>query len=610
MAIDPTRVAYYTDGSYGYNAGFFINPLVDIFEGGLNYIDPHDASGIFKFDYEFVKGLKFTGLANVNYVLTNKTAKSNKLYYKDFFTETIYEKGQNALEERRDYKGYYNLQGLLSYNKTIGMHNFDALLAYQQESQQSNWISASRTGYPTDLVWVLNGGPKTDWTNDGNAQHWAIASVIGRLNYSYAGKYMLSASFRSDASSRFAKENRWATFPSAAIAWRLSEESFMLATKGIIDDLKIRASWGQNGASQGLGLYPSYSTIQMGSIALNNNYLQTAKPGNIGNTELGWERTEMLNLGVDFRTLNGRLGFTADYYIKNSKDILIGLPVPLEYGFGKPKVNIGELENKGWEVELRWNDVISGFRYEIAGNISDNKNKVKDLGGTGPWVGNPYNDVGLPFNSIYGYEALGLFQSDEEVKNSPFQNANTKAGDVKYKNQNPDVDDKIDAKDRVVIGDPYPHYLFGLRLNGEYKGFDISMFFQGVGQRDLIFNTQAVRPLNDSPIFEHQMDYWSPENTDAKYPRILNKTDGNHNYQVSDYWKINGGYIRMKNLQIGYSLPKSILSKTGFSRTRLYLSANNLLSISNTVPGWDPEANASLSYPFSRTYSLGLNLQF
>ncbi len=607
LAGTPNQVAYYTDGSYGYNAGFFINPLIDIFEGGHKYYDRHDASGIIKIDYEIIDGLKFTGLANANFVFGNTSQHGKKLYYRDFLTGAETVKGENGLTERRDHKTYYNLQALLNYKKSFGNHNIDALVGYQQENEKNNWISAGRSGYPTDLVWVLNAGPKDNWSNDGNAEHWAISSVIGRLNYDYENKYILTASFRSDASSRFAKGNRWSTFPSVALAWRISQESFMKGTQNILDDLKIRGSWGQTGAATGLGLYPSYTTISMDGVVINNTWLQTAKLNKIGNTELGWERTEMLNFGLDALLLNSRLGVSGEYYIKTTKDILIGLPVPLEYGFGKPNVNIGEMENKGWEIEVRWNDKIGNVRYGVSANLSDNKNKVLDLAGTGPWK-DGYTDEGLPFKSLYGYESLGLFQSEEEVKNAPFQNSKTGAGDVRYKDQN--GDNKIDANDRVIIGDPYPHYLFGINLNADYKGFDVFMMFQGIGKKDLILNDQAVRPLFDTPIFKHQTDYWSPSNTDAKYPRILNKDDGSHNYEKSDFWKIKAGYLRMKNLQIGYSLPSQILAPTGFSRVRAYFSVNNLFTISDFVPGWDPEIGNALTYPFSRTYSFGLNVQF
>ncbi|WP_052332386.1 SusC/RagA family TonB-linked outer membrane protein [Bacteroides neonati] len=606
VGMEPNKVAYYTDGSYGYNPGFFINPLVDLYEAGNKKYDRHDASGIMKLDYEIIDGLKLTGIANVNYVFGNTTSRSRELHYKDFFTQQEYKALQNGLTEKREYKAYYNLQALLNYKKTFGKHSVDGLIGYQQENEKSNWISAGRSGYPTDLLWVLNGGPKDNWNNDGNAEHWAIASVIGRLNYDYANKYILSASFRSDASSRFTKSNRWSTFPSVALAWRVSQEKFMEKTSSWLDDLKIRATWGQNGASTGLGLYPSYTTIAMDGVVLNNTYIQTAKLDKIGNQELGWERTEMFNVGMDFKLLSNRLSITGEYYIKTTNEILIGLPVPLEYGFGKPNVNIGKMKNNGWEVVVGWNDEINGFRYGISANLSDNDNEVLDLAGTGPWK-DGYTDEGLPFKSIYGYESLGLFQTDEEVKNAPFQNAKTGKGDIRYKDQN--GDNKITADDRIVIGDPYAHFLYGVNLNASYKNFDISMLFQGVGKKDKIMNDDSVRPLKQS-IYEHQLDYWSENNTDAKYPRILNKEDADHNYQVSDFWKINAGYLRMKNLQIGYSLPKKCLTNIGFSNVRAYLSADNLFTISNFVPGWDPEVSKALTYPFSRTFSFGLNVQF
>ena len=609
IQADPTMVAYYTDGSYGYNPGFFTNPLVPLYEGGQKYTNRHEASGIFKLDYEIIDGLKFTGIANVKYTFKNEESRACKVFYKNYFTQEVFENGENSFSDRRDYNAYYNLQALLNYKKSFGIHNLDILAGYQQESENSDWLKGARSGYPTDIIWELNPGPKDNWSNDGNGEHWALASFIGRINYDYDNKYILSLSMRSDASSRFAKGSRWSTFPSVAAAWRISQESFMKGIRSWLDDLKIRASWGQTGSATGLGLYPSYTLISTGGLILNNTYQQIASLKTIGNQELTWEHSDMLNLGLDVKVLNSRLNFTGEYYIKNTKDILLEMPVPLEYGFGKPNMNVGEVRNKGWELSLSWNDRINDFGYSISGNLSDNRNEVIDLGGTGPWKGsNTYTDVGLPFNSIYGYESMGLFQSDEEVANAPFQNSNTAAGDIRYKNQN--GDNKIDANDRVVIGDPNPHFLYGVNLGFDYKNFDLNMFFQGIGQKDRVIMDNFVRPFYDSSIFEHHLDYWTPENTGAKYPRILNKDDGTHNYQQSDYWMINAGYFRMKNLQIGYTIPREILRPAGFDRVRVYFSANNLFTVSDFVPGMDPESEKSVSYPFARTYSFGLNVQF
>lgn len=609
IGADPTMVAYYTDGTYGYNSGFFTNPLVALYEGGQKYINRHEASGIFKLEYEFIEGLKFTGIANVKYTFKNEESRSRKMFYKNFFTQEVFEKGENSFSDRRDYNAYYNLQALLNYKKSFGVHNLDILAGYQQESENSDWLKGARSGYPTDIIWELNPGPKDNWSNDGNGQHWALASFIARINYDYDNKYILSLSMRSDASSRFAKGSRWSTFPSVAAAWRISQESFMGGTRDFLDDLKIRASWGQTGNATGLGLYPSYTLISTGGLILNNSYQQIASLKTIGNQDLTWEHSDMLNFGLDVKMFNSRLNFTGEYYVKNTKDILLEMPVPLEYGFGKPKVNVGQVRNKGWELSLGWNDRINDFGYSISGNLSDNRNEVVDLGDTGPWKSaTNYTEVGLPFNSIYGYESMGLFQSDEEVEAAPFQNSNTSAGDVRYKNQN--GDDKIDANDRVVLGDPNPHFLYGLNLAFDYKNFDLSMFFQGIGQKDRVILDNFVRPFNDSSIFEHHLDYWSENNPGAKYPRILNKNDGDHNYQQSDYWMINAGYFRMKNLQIGYTIPHEILRSAGFDRIRLYFSTNNLFTISDFVPGMDPESAKSVSYPFARTYSFGLNVQF
>lgn len=608
--MNPTYVAYYTDGTYGDNANQVINSIAYLHENGHELKDTHDASGIFKLDYEILDGLKLTGLANVNYVFGNVTTIGRQFNFTNFFTKEEKPYGQNTLTEKRTMKSYYNLQALLTYQKKIKEHSFDILAGYQQENQKDDWISAYRDGFPTDLIHVLNGGSKERWENDGNAEHWSIASFIGSLNYDYASKYLLTFKVRTDGSSRFATGQQWSTFPSVAGAWRVTGEEFMKGTSSFLDDLKIRASWGITGASSGLGLYPSYTTIGMGGVALNNTYKQTAYLKTLGNTDLGWEKTNMVDIGADALLLNNRLGVTFDYYIKRTNDILIELPVPMEYGLGKPKVNIGEVENKGWELELKWNDRVGKVNYQIQGNISNNTNEVLDLGGTGPWK-DKYSDVGLPMNSLYGYEAIGYFQSEEEIANSPFQNVKNKPGDIKYKNQNDD--NKIDGDDRVVIGDSNPHFLYGLRLSADYKGFDLSMFFQGIGQKDYLMSGPGVQPLTDGgkgPVFTHQLDYWTADNRDAKYPRLLENNQAGFNYEKSDFWKINAGYFRMKNLQVGYNFSKSLLKNSAFQRLRLYFTASNFFTIDSFVPGYDPETNNAYSYPLARTYAFGLNVQF
>lgn len=607
--MNPTYLAKYTDGNYAYNSNGIVNPLAFLYESGNWQNDIHDASGIFKISYNFLDNLKLTGLANVNYVFSKDSKMMRQFHIIDYNSKDNVTLGENSLDENRDYKAYYNLQVLLTYQKQIKNHSIDILAGYQQENEKSDWISAYRDGFPTDLVHVLTGGSQDNWSNDGNGNHWAIASFLGRINYDYAGKYLLTFNIRSDASSRFAKGHRWATFPSVATAWRITGEEFM-NNISFMDDWKIRATWGKTGSSSGLGLYPSYTTIGIGNTVLNNTWIQTGYLQNLGNTELGWETTTMLDFGTDIQLLKNRLGLTFDYYIKNTNNILIGLPVPMEYGFDKPNVNIGKVQNRGWELELHWNDKIGNVNYGIQANLSNNKNEVKDLAGTGPWK-EGYTDVGLPMNSIYGYEALGFFQSEEEIAESPFQNVKNKPGDIKYKDQNGDK--KIDGDDRIILGDPAPHYLFGLRLNAEWKGFDVSVFFQGIGKKDYIMRGPGVQPLSDSgkgPVFKHQLDYWTEDNRDATYPRILDNVQGSFNYATSDFWKINAGYLRMKNLQLGYNFSNSLIKNTGFSNLRVFFSASNLFTIDNFVSGYDPESGSAYSYPLSRTYSFGLNVQF
>ena len=549
--------------------------------------------------------------------LTFKTIASYNYYTKGYNGYTAYNDRTFGTQDRKDsfslnqsQSTSLGLEAFLNYDWSNEHHRVSAMAGFSTSDTNGAWLNSSANDFPADNIRKisLTNDPSSKQTDGGLDLKTRFLSYFGRLTYTLNDRYIVTATVRRDGSSNFGAGNRYGTFPSASVAWRLSEEKFIKDLE-LFSNLKLRAGWGQTGNANGLGLYPSYTLVSTGGLILNNSYQQIAQLKTIGNTELTWEHSDMFNIGLDARLLNSRLSFTGEYYVKNTRDILLAMPVPLEYGFGKPNVNIGQVRNKGWELSLGWSDRVNDFGYSISANLSDNRSKVVDLGDTGPWKGsNTYTEVGLPFNSIYGYESMGLFQSDKEVADAPFQNSKTGAGDIRYKDQN--GDNKIDANDRVVLGDPNPHFLYGLNLSLDYKNFDLGMFFQGVGQRDRIVNDNFVRPLNDASIFEHQLDYWTPQNTDARYPRILNKSDANHNYENSDYWMINAGYLRMKNLTLGYTIPRKVLSSTGFSRVRVYFTANNLFTISDFVPGMDPEASSAWAYPFARTYSFGLNVQF
>ncbi|TKG95586.1 SusC/RagA family TonB-linked outer membrane protein [Puteibacter caeruleilacunae] len=622
--MNPTMLAYYTDGTYGYNAWAIPNAIGAFEQAGIHEQNNHDANGIFKVDYKILPGLTFNGIANVNYKNKERTAQGKKWSLTDYFTKETVEFGTNTLKEWRKHESYYNLQALLNYEKSFGKHNIKALLGYQQENYRGEWLDAYRTNFPTDVLTVLNAGPSENWSNGGSAEHWAIASGLGRINYDFDNKYMVTFSVRTDGSSRFSEGNQWSTFPSIAAAWRVTGENFAQGITSKVDDLKLRVSLGETGSSSGLGLYPSYTTIGMGGIVLDNQWSQTAYLKAIGNEDLKWERTRMLDIGMDAIALDGHLNFTFDWYRKFTKDILIKLPVPYEYGFGDTKVNIGEVENKGWEVQAAYNDKIGDWSYGVSVNLSNNKNKVLDLAETGPWKGSrTITQVGLPLNSFYLYKSDGYFQSQQEVTDHAKQHNENAAGDIRYVDQitvdtNDDgipdeADGKINGDDRVAMGNSNPHYLYGIKLTGGWKNFDASIFFQGVGKHEIFVSGGGIQPLTDNghgPISKHQLDYWTTNNTNSAYPRLLASNKTNSNYWNSDFWVRDAAYLRCKNIQIGYTLPKNVISRLGFDYLRFFASGSNLFTITDFIDGYDPETPGQNNYPLARTFAFGLNIKF
>ena len=621
--MNPTMLAYYTDGSYGYNAWAIPNVIAAFNTAGHVKESRHNPNGIFKFKYNILEGLTFNGIANVDYRFNNRTGQQRKWSLTDYFTKETRTFGTNSLEEQRYHKKYYNLQALLNYKKSLGNHNFDILAGYQQEKQEDNTLKAYRTNYVTDLLTTIKAGPKEDWSNDGWADHWAIASLIGRVNYDYKSKYIASFTIRNDGSSRFSEDNRWSSFKSFSGAWRITGENFAQAITNYVNDFKLRASFGETGAATGLGLYPSYTTLGMGGIVLDNKYVNTAYLNTIGNPNLTWERTKMLDIGFDALAFDSKVNVVFDWYRKYTEDILIKMPVPREYGFGNTPVNIGEIENRGWELQVTYRNQINDWSYSATANISNNKNEVLDLAGTGPWKGDWLTQEGYPRGEFYGYESAGYFTSEEDVANHAFQHNENAPGDIKYVDQitvDTDgdgiadaTDGKINGDDRVPLGNDNPHFLYGFKLNVGWKNLDFSAVFQGVGEHKVYVGGPNIQPLTDNghgPIYKHQLDFWTPDNENAEFPRLLASNKTNSNYWRSDFWLRDAAYFRCKNIVIGYKIPSTYLEKIGLSYARLYVSGSNLFTIDNYVDGYDPEAPGSNTYPLARTIAFGANIKF
>jgi len=440
--------------------------------------------------------------------------------------------------------------------------------------------------------------------------------------YNFQNKYFLQGNIRFDGSSRFYKDYRWGSFPSFSAGWVMSEESFMKSIP-TISFLKLRGSWGTLG-NERIGNYPYQAALnfETNSLFYQGNTTvsaQSAAQWQYAIRDISWEKTESFDIGLDANFFDNKLRFTGDYYKKTTKDMLLQLQIPMYLGFDNPNQNTGKMNTNGWEFEIGWNDKIGDLDYSISANLSDFKSVMGDLGGT-EFLGDQIKRKGSEFNEWYGYVSDGLYQTQADVDASPKLNANVKAGDVRYKDISGPTgvpDGKISPEyDRVLLGGSLPRYMYGANISLGYKNFDFSVVFQGIGDQNVRLNNTMVQPLLENyGNFPAILDgkYWSKYNTDAqnlgaRYPRFTNTSAGN-NYAMSDFWLFNGAYLRVKNVTLGYNVPKFITEKVKLQGIRLYASVSDLFSINNYPKGWDPEMS-STAYPITTSFIFGASVKF
>lgn len=340
---------------------------------------------------------------------------------------------------------------------------------------------------------------------------------------------------------------------------------------------------------------------------------------------ISWETTKTFGLGLDVALLDGRLRLTADYYYKITKDMILDVDIPDYVGYDNPQQNTGKMKTTGFEIEMSWNDHINDFHYGISANLSDYRSKMGYLGGN-QFLGDRIKRMGSYFNEWYGYRTDGIFQTSEEIANTPVMNNNVKPGDIKYLKADPTDNSPISPdRDRVLLGNSQPRFLYGATLNADYKGFDLNISMQGIGKQLQCKKTEMVQPLrNNFGAIPRLIDgkYWSNYNTpeqnaEAKYPR-LTSTQSGHNYAMSDFWLFNGAYFRLKNITVGYTVPKHLTEKLSIKSLRIYLSANDILCFSKYPKGWDPENSSDVIggtdnkdfYPITRSILGGINIKF
>ena len=585
-------------------------------------------SGTLSADYKIIDGL----VATVTGAYVN-----NQQHYRAFqkFIQYNANKKTDPNKLNENYYGWHraSFDALLNYDKSFGQHNLKAMAGWHTEKYDYTQNTMERKNFPTNDLTDMNAGDASTQKNTGYNRELAMVSWFGRVNYDYAGKYLFEANIRSDASSRFADGHRWGYFPSFSAAWRLSEENFMEDAREWLSNFKVRASWGLLGNQDALSdYYPWMNTYSLDANyplggSLQTGYYQASYKLNT----ISWEKARTWGIGFD-ATIKDKINVTFDYYDRKTTGIIMDVPVPQEFGLGAYKDNVGEMANRGVEAMISYNNKWGDWSFGVTGNIAYNKNEILDLGSedankegmTDPNNGNMRRAIGRSLNTYYAYKTDGFFDSDADAQawmdkyagqsGYPFGNRKFKGGDLIYQDTN--GDGKITADDRTFIGSTDPKVTFGISLNAGYKGFDLSMVFSGAAGVRRLINQEATGYFlgDDSHPATVWLDSWTPENKDAKMPRIAyNTTSPSLSSNVmSDFWIQNASYLRMKNLQFGYTLPKKILSSVGIQNVRFYYSVENLFTIHNMLINVDPEipSERASNFPLTQTHAFGVNVTF
>ncbi|WP_460941643.1 TonB-dependent receptor [Spirosoma daeguense] len=617
--VPPIYSDQYLDGRWGTGKDG-INPVAQVNDGGTDQTVNNQLIARFGINFKPLEGLTLTGVAAPRYDFNKSKSFSKIIQYTDLSdpSRVLYRNQANTILTEARPEGFtFNGQFLVNYVKTLGsQHNLDALAGYEENYNYSESLTSARTGYTLTSFPYLDLGSLALRDNSGAASEYALRSFFGRLKYNYQNKYYLQANLRYDGSSRFNPNYRWALFPSFSAGWAISEEPFLRQVKSL-SFLKLRASWGQVG-NERIGNYPYQA-----SIVFNNAiFYQGGQKVSAGTgaqsvyaiPNISWETAETFDVGLDASFFGNKLNLTADYYNKNTRNILLTLDIPRFLGYANPNQNAGRLNARGWELELSWRDQKGDFRYSVAGNLSDSKTQLVDLKGT-QLLGDKAQIQGGEFNEWFGYRSAGLFQTQEEVNKSAVLNANTKPGDIKYVDI--DGDGKITSdKDKVLLGGSLPRYIYGGTVSVGYKRLDFSVVFQGVGKVLARRTSVQAQPfLEGFGNVSQEIDgkFWSvtksaDENRQARYPR-LSQTSSANNYTMSDFWLISGAYLRVKNLTVGYDLSPLVSKKLHMQGLRLFVAANDVFSLNRFPTGWDPEVDAT-TYPIVRTFMAGVSAKF
>lgn len=628
--LSPLMPVKHPDGHYA-GQGSYTNPVAIMEQGGNAQYKQNDLWMTGAVKITPIKGL----VINADYTW-NFYGKSSNQHVQNFYdytavpgTENYYPWTNPSSVTVTNNDDYYNaFNAFAEYTFSLKeKHNFKVMVGYNQENKHKKYHYAGRKNLIDSSNPSLNLA-YGDMAMNGSETHWSVNGFFARINYDYKGKYLLELNGRYDGSSKFPHGDRYAFFPSASVAWRVSEEKFWEPIRGWFDNFKLRASYGSLG-NQALdesryGNFPYLATYgintKYGALLNGTRPVAVSVPGLVS-ASFTWETVNQIDFGFDASFFDGRLNTSFDWYRRNTKDMLTaGQALPAVLGTSVPQENAADMKTVGWEVSLEWNDRLSnGFGYHIKGVLSDYQASITKFSNPTKLLGTHY--VGEKLNEIWGYVSNGLFQSDEDAKaadQSYLSGGSWGAGDVKYEDLNNDGKIDIgkntldDSGDRKIIGNSTPRYSYGITAGFDYKGFDFEMFWQGIGKRDYWlggsqfwgFTDEWCTPLTSS------LDYWTEDNRDAYFPRLHHYGVNGGNHQVSTRYLQNAAYLRLKNVVLGYTIPRSITEKVKISRLRVFVQGENLLTFTPLIDSYDPETLNNMTYPINKKISVGLNLTF
>ena len=628
---DGTGIRRWTSSAYSFESHNKNMPAI-IGENAMKRDNNFDINAQLWLEINLAKGLTWytKGAARLQ---SNKSKdwRGSTTYTYDYHTgekSSELDKGGLGLSVGDSRRFYTNLYSYLKYDLSLveNAHNFSLMVGYNQESEKYETLNAYRKDFAFDLP-VLNAGGTADWSNSGGEEEWAIQSLFGRFNYNFKERYLFEANMRYDGTSRISDENRWGVFPSFSVAWRATEEEFVKKMNlNWLNNFKLRGSWGQLG-NQNIGLY-SYQAMISGvddypftktSDGVVIGYQQTA----YANRNIKWETTTITDIGFDLQVFDG-LSVTFDWYKKTTDDILRSSQVSSLLGLSAPTVNNGSVENKGIEVALNYANMVKGgtlkgLRYNAGVYFDRSRNKLTEFGAEE--IGSySIKREGLPYDEYYMLECIGVFADQAEINASPKQfNDNTQPGDLKYKDiSGPDgkPDGVIDNYDRRTFSGRFPGFEYGINASATWKGFDLSLIGQGVADKKYYTTDWGVQPFMQgaSPNKDYIKHMWTEENPyGAKHPKLYwQDMGGGKNTRPNSYYLKDASFFRLKNVTLGYTLPRVWTEKANISKVRIYFSGDNLLTLT-PYKGLDPERNGDgrdAIYPQNRIYSFGLNVEF